>query len=166
MEYSTGFVDVQSSNNAIARRFSFPPSLKCPFCRQFLRALFDRLFSLAVIILPPWYIMQPSLWVRASARTHRVRCNLIFLKLGRENSYNFFAIRCSAFCPVRFRDIAVLLSFVEESANGNIPPRRLLFSSSRISRRATPWKFDIPAQNTAERMRSNFSRLTTRCCTL
>lgn len=48
------------------RCFSFPPSLKCPFCRQFLRALFDRLFSLAVIILPSWYIMQLSLRMRAS----------------------------------------------------------------------------------------------------
>lgn len=46
--------------------FSFPSSLKCPFCRQFLRALFDRLFSLAVIILPSWYIMQLSLRMRAS----------------------------------------------------------------------------------------------------
>lgn len=52
------------------RCFSFPSSLKCPFCRQFLRVLFDRLFSLAVIILSSWYIMQLSLRMCASDVSH------------------------------------------------------------------------------------------------
>lgn len=152
MEYSTGFVDVQSSNNAIARRFSFPSSLKCPFCRQFLRALFDRLFFLPVIILPPWYIMQPSLWIRAfaseSARTRRIRCNPIlpetgsrefvqFFRADRDTSFSFF-VSCSF---PRYRDAPILRGRMRERRH---PTRRCRCFIGE-SRRAAPWKFDIPA---------------------
>lgn len=89
----SGFVDVQSSNNAVARRFSFPPSLKCPFCRQFLRALFDRLFSLARYY-PSVLIYNATVALKrtriASARVRRVRRNPILPELGRENFVPFF----------------------------------------------------------------------------
>lgn len=79
------------------RCFSFPSSLKCPFCRQFLQVLFDRLFSLAVIILSSWYIMQLSLRMRASDvipffRNSVAKIRTIFSCQSRSVVSSFFAL--------------------------------------------------------------------------
>lgn len=158
MENSTGFVDVQSTNNTVARCFSFPSSLKCPFLQAVSSSI---VWSL---ILFGRYYPSVLIYNATVASNARVRCNPIFPKLGREDSYNFFlpvAIRCVYFLypvvPAKLQYSPHFLSIrvrkCERSRQSSVPFPTNLGALDFL-------KFDILVRNTAEQMRFNFSRLT------
>lgn len=133
MENSTGFVDVQFTNNTVTRCFSFPSSLKCHFLQAVSSSI---VWSL---ILFGRYYPSVLIYNATVASNARVRCNPIFPKLGREDSSRIFflpvTIRCVYFlCPVvlpRNCNICrTFYPFAQESAN--IAGNRQ-FLSQRIS---------------------------------
>lgn len=135
-----------------SRCFSFPSSLKCPFCRQFLRALFDRLFSLAVIILSSWYIMQLSFRMCAS---HVIS---FFRNFAKISVYNFFPCQSRSVVFSFFaRNIRrALYPFAQESVSASFVADE--FWRARFSENLTSW-----GKIRTEQMRFNFSRRTSGC---